>query len=163
MIHSCCGHHDEMSMTRTPTAPHSFFPMKRQGFAVRSHALMPILFLMAALSFLLIHQSWFESSYFDDYEDPRCRPVDRLVSTMKPPAFKNPRVKTVSRPVTLLLRNCTVWDGLGNIFEQADLLLENGLIANMTFEGHRIPLQSKYRVIEANGRIVTPGLVDMHR
>ncbi|KAJ1562582.1 hypothetical protein HK405_010403 [Cladochytrium tenue] len=84
----------------------------------------------------------------------------------------------------ILIRNATVWDGLGNILVETDLLLTHGIIAKV---GRNLSLATvsdairkaeisaavddSYRthfaiddleVIDAAGRVVTPGLVDQH-
>lgn len=65
-----------------------------------------------------------------------------------------------SDAVSILLRNGTVWDGVDNIYYGTDVLLVKGEIKDV---GKGLLAPAKARVIELNGRVVTPGLVDMHR
>ncbi len=67
-----------------------------------------------------------------------------------PPGAANPPV---------LLRHATLWPGTGAVLPDTDLLLQNGHIAAI---GKDLPLPAGANAIEAKGRIITPGLVDMH-
>lgn len=60
---------------------------------------------------------------------------------------------------TTAILNATVFDGAGHRFEQTDLLLENGKIVSL---GKQLALPPETRRIEAHGRYVTPGLIDVH-
>ncbi len=66
--------------------------------------------------------------------------------------------KPLPRETTAIL-NATVFDGVGHRFDQTDLLLENGKIVAL---GKQLALPPATRRIEAHGRYVTPGLVDVH-
>lgn len=57
-----------------------------------------------------------------------------------------------------LLRGATVFDGAGHRFETTDLLLRDGKVAAI---GSNLPAGGA-TVIEAAGRFVTPGIVDIH-
>jgi hypothetical protein len=76
---------------------------------------------------------------------------------------RNPR--DASQGQVILIRNATIWDGLGNIYKNHDLLLKNGLISKI---GRKLKYTAKdeeqkpVRIIEAYNKIVTPGIVDMH-
>ena len=69
-------------------------------------------------------------------------------STYKPPPS----------PVTLI-RGATVLTGLGTRIDGGDVLIVNGRIENV---GQNISAPDGARVIEAQGRWVTPGLIDVH-
>lgn len=72
------------------------------------------------------------------------------------PAFaKRPGVE----PGTLLLRGGTLWTATGEVLTASDLLLKDGKIAAI---GKALPIPAGTRVVELKGKIVTPGLVDMH-
>lgn len=60
---------------------------------------------------------------------------------------------------TILIQNGTVYDGLGNPGRRADVLLAEGKVAAI---GDRIT-QSADITIDAAGKAVTPGFVDIHR
>lgn len=60
---------------------------------------------------------------------------------------------------SILIKNGTVYDGLGNEGSSADVLLENGKIARIA---ETIDTCADI-VIDASGKIVTPGFVDIHR
>ena len=71
------------------------------------------------------------------------------------PAFADvPR----AHPPTLL-RGATLWTATGIVLEKTDILLQNGQIQAI---GANLPAPIDARVIDAAGKIVTPGLVDMH-
>jgi imidazolonepropionase-like amidohydrolase len=59
----------------------------------------------------------------------------------------------------ILLRGATLWTATGQVLEHTDLLLQEGKIQAI---GNDLPVPPGARVIEAAGKIVTPGLVDMH-
>lgn len=60
---------------------------------------------------------------------------------------------------TILIKNGTVYDGLGNPGVAADVLLADGKIAKIAPNLQ----QEADRVLDATGKIVTPGFVDIHR
>ena len=63
-------------------------------------------------------------------------------------------------PVTLI-RGATILDGEGNLIENGAIILENGDIAAIG-EELEIPEGEAIRVIEADGKWVTPGIIDNH-
>jgi len=73
----------------------------------------------------------------------------------------DPYPSTYRVPVSLptMIRNATVLDGLGLRMDNADLLIEDGKIKAL---GKALPNQAGARVIDAKGRWVTPGLIDVH-
>ena len=58
-----------------------------------------------------------------------------------------------------LLRGATLWTATGQVLEKTDILLQNAQIQAI---GVNLPAPKDARVIDAAGKIVTPGLVDMH-
>ena len=58
-----------------------------------------------------------------------------------------------------LIRNATILTGTGTRIDGGDVLIENGRITGV---GQSLPAPSGAQVIEANGRWVTPGLIDVH-
>lgn len=89
--------------------------------------------------------------------------------TLEPPAWHNPRTFQNAR---LLIRNATVWTGLGEVLHGADVLMAGGIIQHIgndvlsqgmgDAESADAPPILPLRVIEAHGRVLTPGIVDMH-
>ena len=68
---------------------------------------------------------------------------------------------TPSMAEPMLIRNVRIVDGTGGpITPTRDILIERGRIARIA-PAHRIP-PGKARVIDAEGRIVIPGLMDLH-
>ena len=59
----------------------------------------------------------------------------------------------------VLLRDATVYDGLGNVYENYDVLLQDGNIANM---GEDLEAGDDTEVVDASGKFVTPGIIDNH-
>ena len=59
----------------------------------------------------------------------------------------------------LLIRKATVWTATGKVLKDTDLLLVGGKVAAI---GASLPAPAGAVVVPARGRIVTPGLVDMH-
>jgi hypothetical protein len=77
----------------------------------------------------------------------------------------NPRYRVqtkgqVGEPQPVLIKGGTVWDGQANVYEEMDVLLVNGVVARMERD---IESRTEYKVYDASGRIVSPGIVDMHR
>ncbi len=58
-----------------------------------------------------------------------------------------------------LLRGATLWTATGQVLEKTDILLQNAQIQAI---GPNLTAPKDARVIDAAGKIVTPGLVDMH-
>ena len=59
----------------------------------------------------------------------------------------------------VLIQNATVYDGVGNVYENYDVLLEGGNIAGM---GENLDAGDDVEVIDAAGKFVTPGIIDNH-
>ncbi|MGH8188276.1 MAG: hypothetical protein ACREUC_17090, partial [Steroidobacteraceae bacterium] len=63
-----------------------------------------------------------------------------------------------SAPATLI-RGATILTGTGTRIDNGDVLIANGRIESV---GQSLSAPAGARVIEANGRWVTPGLIDVH-
>jgi imidazolonepropionase-like amidohydrolase len=66
-------------------------------------------------------------------------------------------VPTASAPV--LIQDATVLTGTGVRLEHTDVLVSNGRIAAI---GSNLPAQSGVTVVDAKGRTLTPGIIDIH-
>ncbi|HEU4437294.1 MAG TPA: amidohydrolase, partial [candidate division Zixibacteria bacterium] len=76
------------------------------------------------------------------------------------PAAEFGRPKTPEQPENLLVKNATIWtSGPQGILENADLLMRRGKIVRI---GKNLSAPSGAAVIDANGKHVTPGLIDCH-
>lgn len=62
-------------------------------------------------------------------------------------------------PTDTLLVNATILDGAGERYEHASLLIRGGLVAALA---ENIDAPESVRVIDAEGRWITPGIVDPH-
>lgn len=81
---------------------------------------------------------------------------DRVVSTSR----SNPRFVPGTLPT--LIRNATLIDGDGSVFHGRNIYLEDGVVRSTDYH-HAVPdNDAKYLVVEAGGRFVSPGLVDLH-
>jgi imidazolonepropionase-like amidohydrolase len=59
----------------------------------------------------------------------------------------------------LLIENATIFDGVGHRFNRASILLREGKIAQV---GESIQAPAGVETIDARGKFLTPGLVDVH-
>ncbi|KAJ8329721.1 hypothetical protein QVD99_004002 [Batrachochytrium dendrobatidis] len=81
------------------------------------------------------------------------------------PRSRNPRIDLAGKdaPVHVLISNATLWNGDGSVQANTDILLKDGLVAQVGTVGSLSILNlNNVNTIHANGRFVTPGLVDMH-
>ena len=60
---------------------------------------------------------------------------------------------------TVLIKNGLVYDGSGNTPENADIYIEDGVIAKVA----QVIQKSADTIVSAEGMVVTPGFVDIHR
>jgi len=60
---------------------------------------------------------------------------------------------------TVLLKGARVFDGKGGMFEQGDVLLKDGKIAAV---GANLEAPAGAEVVNASGKWVTPGIIDVH-
>ena len=68
----------------------------------------------------------------------------------------NPRAVRSASP--LVIKNATLIDGDGSILAEKSILLSEGVIKQI---GHNVDHPEDVRIIDAGGRYVSPGLVDM--
>jgi hypothetical protein len=80
-------------------------------------------------------------------------------NTTKPIIKRTLNPRAPSNVQLILLKNAVVWDGEGQILENVDILLSNGVISKVKQD---IQAQYPVKVIDVGGHIVSPGLVDMH-
>ncbi|KAJ5348747.1 hypothetical protein MYU51_006939 [Penicillium brevicompactum] len=76
---------------------------------------------------------------------------------------KNPRWNPISgqqRPV--LIQNATLFDGQSVLAEAVDILFEAGVVSSVSPTALNRQAPNDIQSIDAHGRFVTPGLVDMH-
>lgn len=59
----------------------------------------------------------------------------------------------------IMIQNACVWDGTGKIFENCSLLVDDKKFIGM---GQDLELPAGCKTIDAGGKIVTPGLIDVH-
>jgi hypothetical protein len=69
---------------------------------------------------------------------------------------RNPRAAPDASDI--LIRNGHVWLG-ESYLEAGEVYLKNGLIAAV---GHHLQVPKDTRILDAGGRVVTPGIIDMH-
>ena len=61
--------------------------------------------------------------------------------------------------VNLLIKNANIYDGEGNEFQQTDLLIQDRKIVAI---GKDLPVSDSFQIIDASGKWVTPGIIDIH-
>lgn len=61
--------------------------------------------------------------------------------------------------VVTLIRGATVYDGVGGVMENADVLMQDGRLVGV---GAGLEAPEGATVIDAAGRFVTPGIIDIH-
>lgn len=80
----------------------------------------------------------------------------------RPPPSRDHVQKIVYKQRTpVLITHATIFDGVGNVFYDFDILIEKGRISRMQPHGE-IRSTEGMDVYNVNGRIVTPGLIDLH-
>lgn len=70
-----------------------------------------------------------------------------------------PSVYTPAPSGVVLVQNATVYDGVGGMIENGDILIEDGRISAI---GESLDAPEGADIIDASGRYVTPGVVDIH-
>ncbi len=96
----------------------------------------------------------------DEESQPRERPARDLDLAELRPAMEYGRSGIPEQPEHILVRNATIWTmGPDGILENADLLISGGKVA---LTGHNLNAPRNAIVIDAEGKHVTPGLIDAH-
>lgn len=72
----------------------------------------------------------------------------------------NPRAEPKQTPI--LIKNAIVWDGQGEVLNNVDIYIDNGVISKVE-KDIQLKDAENVKVIDAAGHVVGPGLVDMHR
>jgi imidazolonepropionase-like amidohydrolase len=88
---------------------------------------------------------------------PADEPTNELYATPPQDAYPSTYRPVASPPV--VIRNATILTGTGERLDGADLVLADGRIQAI---GANVAAPSDARVIDASGRWVTPGLIDVH-
>ena len=66
-------------------------------------------------------------------------------------------------PTYLLINNATVWDGTSNTATPGmNVLVENNLVKQISAEAIPVDRSTDTTVVDAGGRVLMPGLIDMH-
>lgn len=81
---------------------------------------------------------------------------DRVISASR----SNPRFVPGTLPT--LIRNATLIDGDGSVKHGRNIYLEDGVVRSTDYREALAHDDAKYLVVEAGGRYVSPGLVDLH-
>jgi imidazolonepropionase-like amidohydrolase len=78
-----------------------------------------------------------------------------------PPPHDDPYRSTYRAPDArpVLFTNAMILDGAGKRFDRAELLIASGKVAAV---GHDLPRPAGVELIDAGGRWITPGLIDVH-
>src|ERR1700689_5234336 len=82
-----------------------------------------------------------------------------VAASAAPNADPYPSTYRVAASPPTLIRNATILDGAGARLDNADLLIVDGKIKAV---GQTLPADAGTRIIDAKGRWVTPGLIDVH-
>ncbi|CAN5737561.1 amidohydrolase family protein [soil metagenome] len=76
------------------------------------------------------------------------------------PAMEYGRAGIPDQPRNVLIRNATIWTmGSAGILQNADMLVTEGRVARV---GQNLQAPSGAQIVDAQGRHVTPGLIDAH-
>jgi len=78
------------------------------------------------------------------------------------PRFTDDPYPSTYRPLPsepVLLRNATVLTGTGQRLDAADVLMRDGRIVQV---GQGLPAEAGTRVVDATGKWITPGIIDVH-
>ena len=59
----------------------------------------------------------------------------------------------------ILISNANIYDGEGNEFLATDLLIQDRKIVAI---GEDLPINNTFKVIDASGKWITPGIIDIH-
>ena len=62
-------------------------------------------------------------------------------------------------PEKIIIQNASVYDGDGGELLETDILVDDGKIIAI---GKDLPFSNEFRVIDATGKWVTPGIIDIH-
>ncbi|KZF23063.1 amidohydrolase [Xylona heveae TC161] len=75
----------------------------------------------------------------------------------------NPRWNAaVGQQTTVVIKNASLFDGETTLSDAFDITFESGVIHSVSKSSSNADLPKQARVINAHGRFVTPGLVDIH-
>jgi len=92
-------------------------------------------------------------------ESPELTPRELQLVNLRPNMEYGREAEPV-QPEYVLVRNATIWTmGPEGKLEGADLLVENGKVAQV---GQNISAPSGAEIIDADGKHITPGLIDAH-
>ncbi|CAN5413909.1 amidohydrolase family protein [soil metagenome] len=95
----------------------------------------------------------------DEIEDVSFPDRDLQLANIRP-NMEYGREAIPDQPAVVLVRNATIWTmGEQGILEGADLLIRNGEVAEV---GQNLSAPGDAIVIDADGKHVTPGLIDAH-
>lgn len=84
-----------------------------------------------------------------------------LTNTLANTPVKDPYPSTYKRMASepTLISNVTLYDGIGGVFKNTQILLQDGKIQGL---GEGITLPDEYIEIDGTGKYLTPGIIDTH-
>lgn len=124
---------------------------------MRANALLKAAFLTASLAALL--GACATTGAADESADKAetAAPAARVAYNKNPyPSTYNPMPAE-----DMLIRNATVYDGNGNVIEGGAVLVQGGRITAVGSEA-AMTMPAGIRTIDATGKVVTPGIIDIH-
>ena len=60
---------------------------------------------------------------------------------------------------SIIIKNANIYDGEGNRFSETDILFDQGKIVAI---GKDLPAPNNFKIVDATGKWVTPGIIDIH-
>jgi imidazolonepropionase-like amidohydrolase len=110
--------------------------------------------LLVLVVFVVCPRVVAQHSFAHPLPERRSQPLESLKLPDPFPSTYKPLPST-----DILFQNATIFDGIGHRLEHASILLQNGKISSV---GEHIRVPTGVKIVDAKGKFITPGLVDVH-
>ncbi|KAI7897106.1 uncharacterized protein EV154DRAFT_455231 [Mucor mucedo] len=166
-------HHDPLIIKDLSRAKKFELYVRRHFYHILALATIAIILITLAVYSVLPDSSIFPSEEYPhtiksgvseftmDEGRAKCDAIKTRPRNKNLPNKKRANPRAEPKQIPILIKNAIVWDGQGEVLNNVDIYIKNGVISKVE-KDIQLNDSENVKVIDAAGHVVGPGLVDMH-